>query len=490
MLYAHTVADVRAAEAALMAQVPPGSLMRWAAAGLAAYVREVVPGASPVVFLVGTGDNGGDALFAAAELARERFVAVAPVDPARVHGPGAEAAQAAGCRFVDSPRGFPVVVDGIVGIGGSPGLRAPADAWADVIAAERPFVIAVDVPSGVDVDRATLPASYLPADATCTFGTYKNALLVDPAASQAVRGALPRVVDIGLGPFLPPPSVEALTAADNRLLQAVLRSTLDARGAHPTQKYTRGVVGVATGSAAYAGAAQLCVRGAQAGVAGMVRFVGEPALAARIVDRCPEVVAHTDPGERGRVQAWVVGSGGGDDAAARLHMALEDEVPVVVDADALTHLPERLPVPALLTPHAGELARMLDVSRDDVEADPLGHATRAAERWETTVLLKGVRTLVVHPGAPTRVNLTGTPWLATAGAGDVLAGLAGSFLAAGAHPRDAGSLAAFVHGAAAVAASGGGPLTAGRVADAVPAVIGAWHNGTLDESHLRDWRDR
>lgn len=490
MLYAHTVADVRAAEAALMAQVPPGSLMRWAAAGLAAYVREVAPGSSPVVFLVGTGDNGGDALFAAAELARERYVAVALADPARVHVAGAQAAQAAGCRFVDSPRGFAVVVDGIVGIGGSPGLRPPADAWREILAAERPFVIAVDVPSGVDVDGATLPDSYIPADATCTFGTHKNALLVDPAASQAVRGALPRIVDIGLGPFLPPPSVEALTAADNHVLLAVLRGTLDGRGQQPTHKYTRGVVGVAAGSAAYAGAAQLCVRGAQAGVAGMVRFFGEQALAERLVDRCPEVVAHSDPATRGRVQAWVVGSGGGDDAAERLAMALEDEVPVVVDADALAHLPERFSVPALLTPHAGELAQMLGVGRAEVEADPLGHATRAAERWGATVLLKGARTLIAHPGAPTRVNLTGTPWLATAGAGDVLAGLAGSFLAAGAHPRDAGSLAAFVHGAAAVAASGGGPVTAGQVADAVPATIAAWRNGTLLETQVRDWRDQ
>ncbi|MGH1563569.1 bifunctional ADP-dependent NAD(P)H-hydrate dehydratase/NAD(P)H-hydrate epimerase [Mumia sp. DW29H23] len=490
MLHAHTVADVRAAEAALMAQVPPGSLMRWAAAGLAAYVREVAPGSTPVVFLVGTGDNGGDALYAAAELARERFVGVAIADTARVHVAGAQAAQAAGCRLVDSPRGFAVVVDGVVGIGGAPGLRPPADGWRATIEAEQPFVIAVDVPSGVDVDGATVPESFLPADATCTFGTYKNALLVDPAARWAVRGALPRLVDIGLAPYLPAPSVEALEAADNRLLLSVLAPTLDQRGEAPTQKYARGVVGVAAGSVTYAGAAQLCVRGAQAGVAGMVRFVGERELAARVVDRCPEVVAHTDPAERGRVQAWVVGSGGGDDAAARLAMALEDEVPVVVDADALQHVPERFTVPALLTPHAGELARMLDVDRSAVEADPLGHATRAAERWDAAVLLKGARTLVAYPGAPTRVNLSGTPWLATAGAGDVLAGLAGSFLASGAEPRDAGSLAAFVHGAAAVAASGGGPVTAAKVADAVPGVITAWRNGVLDESQVRDWRDR
>ena len=103
------------------------------------------------------------------------------------------------------------------------------------------------------------------------------------------------------------------------------------------------------------------------------------------------------------------------------------------------------------------------------------------------MLLKGPRTLVATPGRTTRVNLTGSPWLGTAGAGDVLAGLAGSMLAAGADPHDAGSLAAFLHGAASVRANPGGPVTASDVAAALPATIADFHNGVLDD--VRDWRD-
>ncbi|MFI5426446.1 NAD(P)H-hydrate dehydratase [Aeromicrobium sp. UC242_57] len=103
------------------------------------------------------------------------------------------------------------------------------------------------------------------------------------------------------------------------------------------------------------------------------------------------------------------------------------------------------------------------------------------------MLLKGARTLVVTPGRPTRVNLTGSPWLGTAGAGDVLAGLAGSLMASGADPHDAGSLAAFLHGAASVRANRGGPVTASTVAHALPGTIAAFHDGQLDD--VRDWRD-
>jgi hydroxyethylthiazole kinase-like uncharacterized protein yjeF len=206
----------------------------------------------------------------------------------------------------------------------------------------------------------------------------------------------------------------------------------------------------------------------------MIRFVGEAALSERVVDRAPEVVAG-----RGRVQAWVVGPGGGDDAESQLAMALEDGVPVVVDASALQHVPTTFDVPALLTPHAGELATMLDTTRDAVEADPLGHATAAAERWNATVLLKGRRTLVVQPGAPTRANLSGSSWLGTAGAGDVLAGFAGSLLAAGLDPRDAGSIAAYLHGEASVRANPDGPIVATDVAYELPATVAAFVQGRL-----------
>jgi NAD(P)H-hydrate repair Nnr-like enzyme with NAD(P)H-hydrate dehydratase domain len=160
-------------------------------------------------------------------------------------------------------------------------------------------------------------------------------------------------------------------------------------------------------------------------------------------------------------------------------MALEDGVPVVVDASALQHLPETFDVPALLTPHAGELATMLDTTREAVEADPLGHATTAAERWNVTVLLKGRRTLVVQSGSPTRINRSGSSWLGTAGAGDVLAGFAGSLLAAGLDPREAGSIAAYLHGVASVQANPDGPIVATDVAHELPTTVAAFVQGRL-----------
>ena len=313
-------------------------------------------------------------------------------------------------------------------------------------------VVAVDTPSGVDVDTGEIHGDHVTADLTVTFGTHQVAHLVDPAARAC--GAV-HLVDLGLD--LPGAGVEALQAADvARLLP---------RPDPVAHKYTRGVVGVRAGSAAYPGAALLSVGGAASGLVGMVRFVGDDAVAATVRQVHPEVVGP------GRVQAWVVGSGSGDDAARHLAEAVADGVPVVVDADALTHLRGPLPVPAVLTPHAGELARLLGVEREDVEARQLEHARRAAEQYDATVLLKGRRTLAVEPGGRVRSTTTGTPWLATAGAGDVLGGLVGALLAAGLDPLDAASVGSWLHGAAATLASSGGPIVAGDVARSLPVVV-------------------
>lgn len=478
MLSAHRVDDVRAAEASLAADLPDGELMRRAARGLAEALGHVAAG-EVVAVLVGPGNNGGDALYAAVHLLdRGVRVDLCLLDPVSVHAAGLAAARGAGAQVVDAPSRQRHCLDALFGIGARPGLSGRAAQWAEWIAGTRPFTVAVDVPSGVDVDGGTLPSTgaYVTADVTVTFGTYKNALLVGPAANAAGSG-LPPLVDIGLAPRLPAASLEAIEPSDGDLLA----QTFDWLRTPTSHKYSRGVVGIAAGSAQYAGAAHLCVAGAQNGMAGMVRFVGDAELSRRIVDRAPEVVAGP-----GRVQAWVVGPGSGDDAKVQLVAALDDGVPVVIDASALQHLPDALDVPALLTPHAGELAAMLGLHRDTVEAEPLAHVTQAAERWGVTVLLKGARTLVATPGRPTRVNLTGSPWLGTAGSGDVLAGLAGSLLASGADPHDAGSIAAFLHGAASVRANPGGPVTASAVAAALPATIAAFHNGSLDD--VRDWR--
>jgi hydroxyethylthiazole kinase-like uncharacterized protein yjeF len=154
-----------------------------------------------------------------------------------------------------------------------------------------------------------------------------------------------------------------------------------------------------------------------------------------------------------------------------LEAAVGDGVPVVVDADALAHVTGPVGVPAVLTPHAGELASMANADRADVEARPLAHARAAAEMYDAVVLLKGRHSVVAAPSGVVRVTTTGVPWLATAGAGDVLTGLIGALLAARLAPFDAASVGSWLHGAAATLASAGGPLVAGDVAEAVPHAV-------------------
>lgn len=454
MLTAHTVAQIRAAEeVAAVAQGWDG-LMRRAAGALAAHLLEWLPAAEATVVLVGPGNNGGDALFAAAELCqRGRRVNLCLLDESAVHHDGLAAALAAGARVIERPDGHRYAVDAVFGIGARPGLEGVAAAWSAWIERERPYVVAVDVPSGIGVDSGRLAGPAIRADRTLTFGTAKYGLLTGPAADLA--GEI-TVVDIGLD-LSREPGLETLEPGDG----AVFRDRIVPA---PTgHKYTRGVLGIRAGSSQYAGAAHLCVAGAQAGPAGMIRFVGETDLSRRVVDRAPEVVA----GE-GRVQAWGVGPGG-EDSPEPLAAALADDVPVLVDATALNHLPATFAVDALLTPHAGELAGMLGIDRVDVEADPLAHARRAAERWSATVLLKGARTVIAAPDGRARVNTTGTPWLGTAGAGDVLAGLAGSLIARGLDAFDAGSVAALLHGVAAERL--GGPFVASDIAGELGPVL-------------------
>ena len=440
-----------------MATLPEGALMQRAATGLAVAVADLLGRtyAARVLLLVGTGDNGGDALWAGEKLARRGAAVEAVLLSQTVHEEGLAALRAAGGRTVlaaDAHRPD-VVVDGIVGIGGRPGLRPEAEAALALF--ENIPVVAVDVPSGVDVDGGRLDGPHVRADLTVTFGTHKVAHLVDPAA--AASGVV-HLVDLGLD--LPEAAVEALQAGDVARLLPVPGGA--------DQKYTRGVVGVRAGSETYPGAAVLCTSGAVSGLAGMVRYLGSAADAVRA--RHPEVVVSD-----GRVQAWVVGSGGDADAEQALADALADGVPTVVDADALQHV-RRGPTDLVLTPHAGELATMLDVERAEVEADQLGFARRAAEVYDAVVLLKGRHTLVTRPGGRTRVTTSGVPWLAVAGAGDVLSGVIGSLLAAGLEPYDAAAVGSWLHGAAAAYASSGGPITASAVAEAIPAVV----RGLLD----------
>ncbi|MFN8191410.1 MAG: NAD(P)H-hydrate dehydratase [Nocardioidaceae bacterium] len=461
MRQAHTVAQVRAAEAALMATVPDGTLMQRAAAGLAAATTDLLGATygARVRLIVGSGDNGGDALFAGAMLARRGAqVEAVLLDEGKAHAAGVAALLRAGGRIRrddDPPETPDVVIDGIVGIGAAGGLR-PAAVTALAACGDAP-VVAVDVPSGVGVDTGEVAGDHVAATLTVTFGTHKVAHLVDPAA--AASGVV-QLVDIGLDAVLPDQGAPAVVSLQEHDVAALLP-----RPEPAAHKYSRGVVGLRTGSDRYPGAAVLSVSGANCGLVGMVRYDGSAAAAVHAAH--PEVVGP------GQVQAWVTGCGGGDDAGAALAACVDSGAPVVVDADALRHVTGPLPVPAILTPHAGELASMLGVDRARVEAAPLVHAREAAVRFGAVVLLKGRRTLVAAPEGPVVANTTGLPWLASAGAGDVLAGLVGSLLATGLEPRWAAAVGAWLHGAAATLAAGGGPLVASEVARTLPALIGA-----------------
>lgn len=240
-------------------------------------------------------------------------------------------------------------------------------------------------------------------------------------------------------------------------------------------KYSRGVLGFATGSLAYPGAALLGVDGALSTGIGLVRYVGPPVVTGPLMSRRPEVVLGT-----GRVDAWVIGSGMDDadaEALDRARSALEWGIPAVVDAGAMSLLP--VPGHVVATPHAGEVARDLEVSRAAVEANPAEYALLAASKWNSTVVLKGSTTFIANPlGDEYSVSLA-TPWLAVAGAGDVLAGVIGAIVASRraeieVDPHFLARVAAtgvVIHSLAARRASGGGPFLLERLVDTIPTVI-------------------
>lgn len=243
-------------------------------------------------------------------------------------------------------------------------------------------------------------------------------------------------------------------------------------------KYSRGVLGMITGSDAYPGAAVLGVEAALRTGVGMVRFLGDARPTQLVLQRRPEAVTVA-----GRVQAWLLGSGTDaaqrdEETSRRLAAALADGHPTVIDAGALD-LIGRAAGPVVITPHFGELARVVGATRDQVSSNPAAWAVRAAEELGVTVLLKGHQTFVAAPDGTRIVASSAPPWLATAGAGDALGGILGALAATHADEvaADPGALArlaataAVIHGLAADRASAGGPLVVLDVAAAVSRVI-------------------
>lgn len=465
-----TADAVRAAERATGELLTNGTLMRRASHGVAQAVAALLTERTngvvgrAVGIVVGAGDNGGDALYAGAELARRgAAVSATLLAPDKAHAGGLAAFRRAGGRVVDPlPSSLDVVVDGVVGIGGHGPLRPAA---ATVFASVDPLtpIVAVDLPSGVDADTGEVNQPAVRADVTVTFGVRRHAHLL--AAPQCGRVEL---VDIGLAEDPEGAPIVSTPPTRPRLYSLTDTEIADAwpvPGPHD-DKYTQGVVGVIAGSHRYPGAGILCTGAAVTATSGMTRYVGS--AHAEVVEHFPEVVAVPDFADAGRVQAWIVGPGAGtDDAAVELlGKILATELPVLVDADGLTVLSEHSELvrgreaPTLLTPHAGEFARL---TGEEVGADRLGAVAGLAARWGVTVLLKGRITLVAEPDGTVFGNDAGSSWAATAGAGDVLSGIAGALLAAGLPPIWAGAAAARVHAQAAALASGGAPIGASNL---------------------------
>ena len=484
---AFTAAAVRAAEQPHLDTGRGEALMRRAAAGLATECIRALQQAtgrvtgSRVVALVGPGNNGGDTLFASARLADRgaHVTAIAPLG--RLHPAGLAAARRAVVQIAETgqpeatqteaavaaattPARLPdeealahaaalaahadLVLDGLLGTGARPALEPPLTtlltAWQEATvrrATARPIVVAVDVPTGVDATTGECGPIHVRADLTVTFGLHKLGLHLPGGAEAA--GTV-RLIDIGLAAedSGTPPAAHLVDEAD--------------LAAWPTpgpedHKYTRGVLGVVAGSRRYPGAGVLtCLAATGAGL-GMLRVQGAAQVQEAVLARLPEAV--TAPG---RVQAWTLGPGAPDpqDMMEFLTEALGTATPLVLDAGALDLVPallaasgggpavgapSPLPPATVLTPHAGELTALLtriddeeeDLERTDVEADPARWARRTAALTGAVVLLKGHRTVIAAPDGRLWLPAPGPATLATAGSGDVLAGLVGAALATG-----------------------------------------------------------
>jgi hydroxyethylthiazole kinase-like uncharacterized protein yjeF len=443
---AYPVERVRSAEQAFPQELADGTLMdraAWAAANVAVHQLHraglAITGAR-VVILVGSGNNGGDALWAGARLrARGADVQAIAVSD-QVHAEGAQALRRTGGRihsWVNEQhrcshllQDAQLILDGLVGIGAVGPLRTDAAALVAAARSSHAQVLAIDIPSGIDADTGQVAGPVLPAQRTVTFGCVKPGLLLAPARDFV--GALD-VVDIGIGGALTEPACRWLSADDAQALTTALQPRSD------DHKYRRGVVGVVAGSRRYPGAAQLTVGAALRSGVGMVRFLDRAdGCAQSVVQTYPEVVIDGgDPVGMDRVHAWVCGPGLTEQDDAAVTAILQTPVPVLLDATALNLLAastglRRLvaarTAPTVLTPHTGEAQRLADALGVMLGGGALQDAQALADASSAVVLLKGPSSVVAGAGAPW-VNRGDGPELSCAGSGDVFSGLAAGLLA-------------------------------------------------------------
>jgi ADP-dependent NAD(P)H-hydrate dehydratase / NAD(P)H-hydrate epimerase len=485
---------VRDADARAIASGIPGERLM-ETAGLAA-AREILlsfPAGSPATVLVGPGNNGGDGMVVA------RLLAEAGWD-VRVQAPGArppatpdaarmtDRAADAGIEVSDVDlqalrAGGRVVVDALLGTGTR---GAPRGAMADVVDAvchSGAPVAALDIPTGVDADTGAAPGPAVRADLTITFAAPKVGLHVSPGRGHAGRVV---VVDIGV-PRDIAPAPSAWLAGDG-VVEGIPPRGGDA------DKYRAGGVLVVGGAPGMGGAVRLSSRAALRTGAGIVVACVPRSVREEVASGTAEVMVQGAAGDDGltadaldavmiqaaRVGTVAIGPGMGRSAeAAPLVRALLAAIahPVVLDADGLWHLGDDLaalrarPGPTVITPHAGEAARLLGVPRAEVEHGRLAAARELCARSGAVALLKGPGTIIQAPGALPVVIAGGTQALATAGSGDVLTGVIAALIARGMLPADAATAGAALHARAGDAAGKGDGTIAGDIIEALPAAL-------------------
>lgn len=479
--------------------VPERVLMENAGRSAALVLQALHPD-GPVVGVIGAGNNGGDALVVLRTLAawgrdvRAVLVADREVPDPLTHGwdvPTSNDVHLDGPGWRALLGGAAVVVDGILGTGvrGAPRERQAAAIRA--VNASGRAVMAMDVPSGIDPETGAVPGEAVRADVTVAFGAPKLGSLLHPA--RALSGRLV-AVEIGF------PSFEEGEARAFLATPGWARARLPRR-ATDTHKNEVGRLLVVGGGMGMAGAAVLAARGALRAGVGIVRVATVPGNREIVQSALPEALwidATDGSAVRAAVEgsdAVVVGPGLGQDDDARRVLAWvldgvdgadEPARPILLDADALNlaaagvvDLPEiGARRPMLLTPHPGEMGRLLgdgaapgDPAEPAPTPDPAERARLAAERFHAAVVLKGAPSLVAVEDGPLRVDTQGSSDLAAAGMGDTLSGVCGALLAQGLSPGDAGAVGLYLTGRAARLAGKGVSLTPSDVAERLPDVL-------------------
>lgn len=478
----YLTADVRAVEAAAAAAKRPPQLMERAGLAAAEVARDVAGGSGkPVLVVAGPGNNGGDAFVVARHLKKWYYkVTVVYAGDEKKLSADAKAALAAwrkadGATVSTLPaaRNWGLVVDGIFGIGLEREVSGDYARWIGAINAARAPVLSLDVPSGLQSDTGRVLGCAVRARHTVTFIGLKPGLLTLDGPDHSGELHL-HTLDL---------DAKALHPAPGRLIGAAVLEAVLAPRRRNSHKGDYGSVGVIGGDRGMVGAALLAARAALKFGAGRV-YAGLLAADAPLLDAAQPELMLRDVAEvlkLDHLSCLAVGPGLGQrpDAAYWLGAALELDVPLVADADALNliALDEELAgllkarsAPALLTPHPAEAGRLLGTTTARVQENRVGAAVTLAAKLRCAVALKGAGTVCAYPDGGWHINTSGNPGMASAGMGDVLTGLVAALLAQGASPADAMLAGVYAHGAAADAliARGIGPrgLTAGEVIEA------------------------